>query len=60
MIEAARVELEYVIEAPDVGRPDEPFEVLVTLRNRGNLDVTSAPLSLELTDDESGESPRNP
>jgi len=55
MIDAARVEVEAVIEAPDVARPDEPFEVVVTLRNLGNLDITSAPLTLELVDDETDE-----
>ena len=53
-IDSARIELTGEIIAPEVARPDEPFDVLVNLENRGNLDITAAPLVLELVDVEGG------
>ncbi|MBI5490697.1 MAG: lamin tail domain-containing protein [Deltaproteobacteria bacterium] len=48
LIDSARVELRGVLDAPSIARPSEPFDVTVTVANRGNLELTAAPLALEL------------
>ncbi len=48
LIDSARVELRGDLEAPAIVRPDEPFEVSVTLENAGNLDIDGATLAVEL------------
>ncbi|MBI5500358.1 MAG: lamin tail domain-containing protein [Deltaproteobacteria bacterium] len=48
LIDSARVELRGVLDAPAIARPSEPFDVTVTVANRGNLELTAAPLAVEL------------
>lgn len=55
LIDSARVEIGGALTAPTIARPDEPFEVAVTLENLGNLDVTAADLSLELANVATGD-----
>lgn len=50
MIDSARVQLDGELDAPAIGRPEEPFDVIVTLSNNGNLDIDSASLTVELYD----------
>jgi PKD repeat protein len=55
LLDPARLDLEAGLEAPAVARPDEPFDVGVTIENRGNLNVSSVELTLELMDVETGD-----
>ncbi len=48
LIDSARVRLEGTLVAPALARPGEPFDVSVTLANRGNQVITAAPLVVEL------------
>jgi PKD repeat protein/subtilisin-like proprotein convertase family protein len=48
LIDSARVQLQTETVAPAIARPSEPFAVAVSVANRGNLDVTAAPLLVEL------------
>jgi MYXO-CTERM domain-containing protein len=50
LIDSARADLQGAIEAPAVARPDEPFLVAVSIRNRGNADIESGSVVLELVD----------
>jgi subtilisin family serine protease/PKD repeat protein len=55
LIDSARTELIGRIDAPEIARPGEPFEVGVTLENRGNLALDRAQVALELVDSSGGQ-----
>lgn len=55
LIDSARLELHGDIAAPDVARPDEEFDVELVFTNAGNLDITDAPVTLQMVDAVSGE-----
>jgi MYXO-CTERM domain-containing protein len=55
LIDSARVRLDAALAVPAIVRPAEPFTVGVALVNRGNLELTAAPLVAELVAREGGE-----
>lgn len=55
LIDSARVDLEAGLTAPAIARPGEPFDVGLTLENRGNLDIAAADLRVELVDEATSE-----
>ena len=54
LVDSARTEIVATIGAPGIARPDEPFDVTVTIENEGNLDLEDARLSIELADAATG------
>ncbi|MBN1774309.1 MAG: S8 family serine peptidase, partial [Deltaproteobacteria bacterium] len=55
LIDSARVRLDGTIGAPRIARPGEPFDAALRLENTGNLDITAAPVTVQLVRLDAGE-----
>ena len=50
LVDSARTELAATIDAPELARPGESFDVEIAMENRGNLEISDAEITLELVD----------